>query len=117
MRTLAVLDLRQTEMLVRQDVQSAAARCSRRAQTAQHDIYRKNILPDLRKADEDMEQLFRAGAPGVDVLRVLDVRRRLLTARDSYLDTLWRVTQVRAELVAAVGVLGLPGWNPVLGRP
>jgi outer membrane protein TolC len=114
-RTLAVLDLRQTETLVRQDVQSAAARLA--AAQTRAEIYRTRILPGLRKADEDMEQLFRAGAPGVDVLRVLDVRRRLLTARDSYLDTLWRVTQVRAELVAAVGVLGLPGWNPVLGRP
>ena len=105
---------RSTEMLVRQNVQSAIARLE--AAQRREEIYRTAILPGLVKADEDMEKLFRA-ALGVDVLRVLDVRRKLLTARDSYLDTLWRVTQVRAELVAAVGVLGLPGWNPVLGRP
>ncbi len=100
---------------MRQDVQSAVARLE--AAQRREEIYRTGILPELIKADEDMERLFRAGVAGVDVLRVLDVRRKLLTARDIYLDTLWRVTQVRAELVAAVGVLGLPGWNPVLGRP
>ena len=113
--TLALLDARQTETLVRQDVKSAFARLEAAQKRAE--IYRKRILPGLLKADEDMEKLFRAGVAGVDVLRVLDVRRKLLTARDSNLDTLWRVTQVQAELVAAVGVLGLPGWNPVLGRP
>lgn len=112
---LALLDAKQTETLVRQDVGSAVARLEAAQKGAE--IYRKRILPGLEKADEDMEKLFRAGVAGVDVLRVLDVRRRLLTARDNYLDTLWRVTQVQAELVSAVGVLGLPGWNPVLGRP
>jgi outer membrane protein TolC len=39
----------------------------------------------------------------VDVLRVIDVRRKLLRARDSYLDALWAVSQARADLLAATG--------------
>ena len=50
-----------------------------------------------------MEKLFQAGEPGVDVLRVIDVRRKLLQARDGYLDALWAVRQARADLAAAVG--------------
>jgi hypothetical protein len=50
-----------------------------------------------------MQQLFIKGDPGVDVLRVVDLRRKLLKARDGYLDALWEVTQARADVAAAVG--------------
>jgi hypothetical protein len=44
----------------------------------------------------------------VDLLKIIEVRRRLLQFRDSYLDALWDVNQARAEILAATG-------EPVLG--
>jgi cobalt-zinc-cadmium efflux system outer membrane protein len=103
----AALLLRQTEVNVRQDVIAALARLDVAERRA--NVFRSRILPDLRRALEDMEKLFKAGDPGVDLLRVIDVRRKLLRARDGYLDALWAVSQARSELLAAVGepVVGL----------
>jgi cobalt-zinc-cadmium efflux system outer membrane protein len=100
-RERAALDLREAEVSIQQDVLAALARL----QTAQAQVQtiRDLILPELRRALEAIERLFRAGEPGVDVLRVLDVRRKLLQARGSYLDALYNVSQAWADLVAAVG--------------
>jgi outer membrane protein TolC len=98
---LAADTLRQTEVTVRQDVASGLARLA--AAEARAEQFRTRVLPDLRQAVEDMENLFQAGEPGVDLLRVIDVRRKLLRARDGYLDALWSVRQARADLAAAVG--------------
>lgn len=107
---LAADTLRQTEVNVRQDVVAALARLT--ATERQAEQFRTKVLPELRQAVADMEKLFQAGEPGVDVLRVIDVRRKLLQARDGYLDALWAVRQARADLAAAVGEpalgLGLP---------
>jgi cobalt-zinc-cadmium efflux system outer membrane protein len=108
-RDRAFLDLRQTEVLVQQDVLAALARLN--AAQARVETYRTQILPELRKGIEGMEELFKASAPGVDVLRVIDVRRKYLGAQSTYLDALWNVTQARADLVAAVGDPALLGIN------
>jgi outer membrane protein TolC len=50
-----------------------------------------------------MDKLFQQGQAGVDVLRVLDVRRKLLRAQDGYLDALLGYTQALADLALAVG--------------
>ena len=50
-----------------------------------------------------MESLFQQGQAGVDVLRVLDVRRKLLRAQDGYLDALLVYTSALADLAQAVG--------------
>jgi cobalt-zinc-cadmium efflux system outer membrane protein len=99
--------LRQAEVSVRQDLASGLARLAAAEQRAEQ--FRSRVLPDLRRAVEDMEKLFQAGEPGVDVLRVIDVRRKLLRARDGYLDAVWSVRQARADVAAAVGepALGL----------
>jgi hypothetical protein len=39
----------------------------------------------------------------VDVLRIRGVPRKLLKARDVYLDALWEVRQAQSDLAAAVG--------------
>jgi cobalt-zinc-cadmium efflux system outer membrane protein len=108
----AALLLRQAEVNVRQDVIAALARLDVAERRA--DVFRSRILPDLRRALEGMETLFKAGDPGVDLLRVIDVRRKLLRARDGYLDALWGVSQARSELLAAVGepVVGLSDSPP-----
>lgn len=100
-QTQAVLYLQQTEVDIRREVPLAVARFTEAR--AWVDNYRKQILPDLRKGLEDMDRLFQQGQPGVDVLRVIDVRRKLLRAQDGYLDAQLAYTQALADLAAAVG--------------
>jgi len=114
----AVLVLRQTEIQVRQDVEAALKRLA--AARAGADVYRGRILPSLQTGLEGIEKLFLQGEPGVDVLRIIDMRRKLISARDSYLGALWEVSQAQADLIAAIGDLsptGLPGPLPKVGRP
>ncbi|MBV9125918.1 MAG: TolC family protein [Planctomycetes bacterium] len=109
----AELDVRRAEIQVRQDVQTALSRL--RATTAVVETYRDKILPNLRQSLNQIQQLFRAGQPGVDLLRVVDVQRKLLQARDNYLDALFELNQARADLAAAIGepiVTAGPGATP-----
>jgi cobalt-zinc-cadmium efflux system outer membrane protein len=99
-RTRTALELRQTEVLVRQDVAAAVARLKDAHEWAHG--YQTQILPNLDKGLKDIEQLFTQGDPGVDLLRVIDIRRKLLKARDGYLDALFELNQVQADLAAAV---------------
>jgi len=100
-RDRAILVLRQNETQVRQEVQAAV----RRLEEAQNwvETYRTKVLPNLRSSVESMENLFEKNLPGADALRVITVRRKLLTARSGYLDALWEASQARADLAAAVG--------------
>lgn len=100
-RVQALLNLKQTETEIRQDVLAAVERIAEaRAWVAK---YQKDILPDLRKSLDEMDKLFQQGQAGVDVLRVLDVRRKLLRAQDGYLDALLDYVQALADLAQAVG--------------
>jgi cobalt-zinc-cadmium efflux system outer membrane protein len=103
----AVALLKQAELNVRQDVTSALARLTAAEMRANQ--LRTKLLPDLQRAVDDMEKLFQAGEPGVDLLRIIDIRRKVLQARDNYIDALWSVWQARADVAAAVGepALGL----------
>jgi cobalt-zinc-cadmium efflux system outer membrane protein len=101
----AVLQLRQLEVQVRLDVEAAQARAQRAADWAR--TYDQQVLPNLRKSLEAVEDLFTQSQPGVDVVRVLEIRRNLLKGREAYLDALWELAQARADLVAAVGDLRL----------
>jgi outer membrane protein TolC len=72
-------------------------------------LFRDKIIPDLRKSLDNLERQFEGGLAGADLTRLIDVRRKLLRARDGQLDALWAVRQARADLLAAIGepVLGL----------
>src|SRR5262249_43464972 len=72
-RNRAALELRQTEVVVRQDVQAALARLGLARGWAE--TYRGQVLPDLRDALQTMERLLIQNDPGADVLKVIDVRR------------------------------------------
>jgi outer membrane protein TolC len=100
-RMLAILTLRQSETEIRQDVAAAAARVVEARSWMNK--YQQDILPDLRKNLEEMDKLFQQGQAGVDVLRVLDTRRKLLRAQDGYLDALLAYSQALADLGLAVG--------------
>jgi cobalt-zinc-cadmium efflux system outer membrane protein len=118
-RNRAALEVRQFEVQVQQDVQAALARLANARYWV--DFYHDKALPDLQNAMADMLKLFEQADPGVDVLRLIDVRRRLIHARDTYLDALWELRQAQADLAAAVGdprmVLGLQIEEPNLPPP
>jgi cobalt-zinc-cadmium efflux system outer membrane protein len=98
-RARAALELRQTEMVIHQDVRSAVDRL--RLARAGAETYQSKILPSLRSALKEMEGLF--SQAGVDLLRVIDIRRKLIKARDGYLDALFERRQAQADLAAAAG--------------
>ncbi len=97
----AAFQVREIEVSIRQDVAAAAARVIEARNWVQD--YQTKVLPELQKGLEDMERLLVQGQPGVDVLRVLDLRRKVLRARDGYLDALLTYTQALADLAQAVG--------------
>jgi cobalt-zinc-cadmium efflux system outer membrane protein len=115
----AVYLLRQAEVNVRQDVAAALLRLRVAEQRAE--FYRGKALPQLRDALKQMEDLYRDGLGGADFVRVMDIRRKLLRARDGYLDALWAVRQAWADLLAAIGepALGLcePSPEPQPAKP
>jgi len=104
-RDRAALDLRQAEIHVSQDVHAAAARLKDARATVK--TYETQLLPSLKGHLEAIEKLLDANDPTVNVLSVIDVRRKVLKARDGYLDALWEVKQAEADLTAA---LGDPVW-------
>jgi cobalt-zinc-cadmium efflux system outer membrane protein len=100
-RRRAQFAVQQGEVLVQQDVRAALTRLA--DAEAVVNAYGTETLPGLRDARDTLDRLFTQGEPGVDLARVLEVRRRLLRARDAYLDALWEMSQARADLAAALG--------------
>ena len=98
-RAKAALELRETELAIAHDVEAALDRWQQASASVA--TYRTTILPNLQTAVTQMEGLLSQAA--VDVLKVIDVRRKLLKARDGYLDALFEMTQAEADLAAAVG--------------
>jgi cobalt-zinc-cadmium efflux system outer membrane protein len=100
-RVRAALDLRQLEITIQQDLIAALARLT--AARGWADTYRSQVLPELQKSLDALQQLFTVGEPSADLLRILDVRRKLLKAREGYLDALWEVVQAKVDVAAAIG--------------
>jgi cobalt-zinc-cadmium efflux system outer membrane protein len=100
-RARAVLELQQADVTVRQDVAAALTRLE--AGLVSVRTYRNDVLPALRTGLDGVRKLFLEGDPKVDVLRVIDLQRKLLQARDGLLDAVYEVNQAQADLVAAVG--------------
>jgi cobalt-zinc-cadmium efflux system outer membrane protein len=109
-RTKAALELRQTEIQVEQDVQAALARLKEAQEVVAY--HRETVIPELEKGLKDYQQLFEQAEPGIDLFRVSDMRRRLLKARDAYLDALLEANEARADLAAALGNPSLAAANP-----
>jgi cobalt-zinc-cadmium efflux system outer membrane protein len=102
-RNRAGLDLRNNEVVVQQEVTTALERLRNARITAER--YRKEVLPHLEKGLADMEEVFRLS--GGTVLSVIDIQRRLIRARDGYLDALYELSQAQADLAYAVGDPGM----------
>jgi cobalt-zinc-cadmium efflux system outer membrane protein len=105
-RDRASFEMQQYQVQIRQDVHAAIVRMAQAEETLK--AYRSQIIPELKKGVDSFEELFEKNDPSVDLLKVLDVRRKLLKARDGYLDALWEMSQGRADLAAAVGDPSLP---------
>ena len=107
----AQLDLRQIEVSIRQDVQSALARLDRA--NASVYTYRNEILKHLEDSVKEIEKLLDAGDPNVNIIHVVETRRKTLKVRDGYLDALWELRQARADLAAAIGdpALAVVSWT------
>jgi cobalt-zinc-cadmium efflux system outer membrane protein len=95
------LQLRQAEVTAMQDVAAALSRLEKVQQTL--DLLRSQTLPARQQAFDDMERLFQSGEPGLDILKVINVRQKLLLGQGAYLDALFAVQQARADLLAATG--------------
>jgi cobalt-zinc-cadmium efflux system outer membrane protein len=108
----ARLDLRQTEVSIRQDIQAALARLDRANQSVY--TYRNEILPHLEASVKEIEKLLDAGDPNVNVLHVVETRRAQLKAQDGLLDALSELRQARADVAAAIGdpALAVLPWAP-----
>jgi cobalt-zinc-cadmium efflux system outer membrane protein len=100
-RERAVRELLETEVVIRQDVFAAVARLENARATVK--TYETELLPSLRDGLAGIEKLLAAGDKEVTLLSLIDVRRKLLKARDGYLDALWELSQAQADLAAAVG--------------
>jgi cobalt-zinc-cadmium efflux system outer membrane protein len=98
-RDAAVLDVRRTEVDIRHDVEAALSRLH--IARAWVGTYRNQTLPNLRGYRDSILLLFQKGQ--VDLLSVIDIRRKLITAQDGYLDALYELSQARADLAAAIG--------------
>jgi outer membrane protein TolC len=96
-----VLELNQAEVGVRQDVRAAVARLEHARKLVGQ--YHDEVLPKLQEAVTDIKKLFEARQPGADLLKVIDVQRKLLDARDAELDAVFELRQALADLAAAVG--------------
>ena len=99
----AALDLRSTEVAIQQQVHAALSRLNKARDLVER--YRTRVLPNLESYLKDMETLFSQSA--VALLNVIDVRRKLLLARNGYVDALYEFRQARNDLTAAVADLGL----------
>jgi outer membrane protein TolC len=111
--TRANLDLRTTEVAIQQDIQAALLRLDAARQRV--DTYRTRVLPILQESFETVLRQYLAGEPGVDMLRVFDIQRKLLRARAGYLDARFELSQAQADLAAAIGEPALavhPNWSP-----
>jgi cobalt-zinc-cadmium efflux system outer membrane protein len=115
-RARAALEFQQAELLVRHDVQVGMMRLEEARKGLV--VYRSQVLRDAESSVAEIEQLFKSGEPGVDLPRVIEFRRKLLKARDGYLDALLEMRQALADLAAAVGDPALAlGSGPATGKP
>ncbi|MGH7171867.1 MAG: TolC family protein [Gemmataceae bacterium] len=99
--------MQQGEISVRQDVFAAVARLSRAEEAVK--TFTTQTLPTLRKTREELDKLYVAKQTGIDLAGIISIRRRLLTARDGYLDALWDMSQAQVDLAAAVADLSFAG--------
>jgi outer membrane protein TolC len=114
-RARAIQAVQQSEIQIKQDIYAAVTRLTTAEEMVKQ--FQTQTLPELRKMREVFDKLLAQGDPGTNIAQALDIRRRLLRARDVYLDALWEMSQARVDLAAAVADLTLAACNPPLLSP
>jgi cobalt-zinc-cadmium efflux system outer membrane protein len=115
-RSKANYDLNQMQVQVRQEIYAALNRLAQARKGVE--IYRSDVQAVMDGAMKDMLALFERGDSGVDALRVLDIQRKQLKAREGELDALWELRQAQADLAGAVGDPALSAFAiPALAKP
>ncbi|MBL8792345.1 MAG: TolC family protein, partial [Planctomycetia bacterium] len=105
----AALEIGQLEIQIRQEVSAALARINQVQDVVR--LYRDEYLPALRARLQELQRLYLEDDPAVDVQQVLELFRRLLKARESYLDALYEHAQLKVDLALAAGDVEL-AFNP-----
>jgi len=72
-------------------------------------------LPPIQAEAARMERLYKAGQ--TDLIRLLQVRQRLIQAENAQLDALWQATQAYADLLTALGCTPLVGSTGTNSEP
>ena len=89
-------EVQQMEMQASQDVQAALARLGEASKWAA--AYQTQVLPELRKAKEELDKQFAKNDPGLEVPRLILVSRSFLKANENLLDARFEVSQALADL-------------------
>jgi outer membrane protein TolC len=103
--------LTQGEIQMQQDVFTALARLTQAEEVVK--TFNAETLPKLRQTREEFDKLYEAQQPGVALGQIIDIRRRLLRARDAYLDALFELSQAQTDLAAAVADLSFADCRAV----
>jgi cobalt-zinc-cadmium efflux system outer membrane protein len=96
--------LEQTRRRVRAQVKATLAKWN---QVQQFVASTQAAMQSIQAETARMERLYKAGQ--TDLLRLLQVRGRLIQAENAQLDALWQATQAYADLLAALGCTPLIG--------
>jgi cobalt-zinc-cadmium efflux system outer membrane protein len=101
-RDMAVLE--QTQQRIRAQVRAALVKWSQ----VQQSVARvQATMQPIQAETARMERLYKAGQ--TDLIRLLQVRGRLIQAENAQLDAIWQATQAYADLLTAVGCTPLLG--------
>jgi outer membrane protein TolC len=103
--------LSQGEIQMKLDISTALARLERAEGVVKN--FANNVLPNLRQTREEFDKLYLANQPGVTLTQIIDIRRRLLTTRDAYLDALFELSQAQTDLATAVADLSFADCRAV----
>jgi cobalt-zinc-cadmium efflux system outer membrane protein len=104
-RVRAAQELSQVQQQIGQEVEAAVARLQ--AAVALEEDLRQDLLPEIQADVAKAERLAEANKQQEDSAELTELRQRLLKSRDLYLDSLWEISQARADLAAAMGDLRL----------
>lgn len=94
----AVVTCQQTQQRIITQVKATLARWSQARQLA---LRTASILEPIQTQAARMQRLYEAGQ--TDLVKLLQVRQRLIEASNAQLDAIWTATQAYADLLAALG--------------
>jgi cobalt-zinc-cadmium efflux system outer membrane protein len=104
--------LQQVQQKVALQVKAALARWNQAQQLVSRTVA---LSEPIEGHAARMQRLFEAGQ--TDLVKLFQVRQRLIEAENTRLDAVWQATQAHAELLTALGATSLMGSLPSLPEP